>query len=190
MSTRNNSGAIVGGTILIFLGLMMLAGQWFRSFDFLGMLWPLFIVGLGMLFFIGMLAGGKSAAGLAVPGSIITVIGLMLLAQSLTGYWQSWAYGWTVILIAVGLGIFIMGAYAGNEGSRRAGLRLMELGGFFLTVFGALFEGLFFASNHPGAGQLIFPAALILLGLYLVLIRSGWRRGSPPSGSDSQNNPS
>jgi peptidoglycan/LPS O-acetylase OafA/YrhL len=190
MSAKNNSGSIMGGSILILLGLLILFGQWFQSFDFLGALWPLFIVGFGALFFVGMLAGGKSAAGLAIPGSIITVIGLMLLAQSLTGYWESWSYAWTVILISVGLGIFIMGVYDGNERSRQAGLRVMRIGAFFLIVFGALFEGIFFASQHPGFGQLIFPAALILLGLYLVLIRSHGRRGSAQPGPDSQDKPS
>ena len=29
--------------------------------------------------------------------------------QNLTGYWESWSYSWTVILVLVGLGIFIMG---------------------------------------------------------------------------------
>jgi hypothetical protein len=191
MSTRSNSGSIVGGLILILLGLLFLFGQWFQSFDFLGRLWPLFIVGFGALFFIGMLAGGKSAAGLAVPGSIITVVGLMLLAQSLTGYWESWSYGWTLILISVGLGIFIMGVYDGNNRSRQAGLRVMRIGAFFLIVFGALFEGIFFASQHPGVYLgLIFPALLILLGLYLVLIRSNGRRGSTQPGRDSQEKPS
>jgi hypothetical protein len=190
MDTRRNSGSIVGGLILILLGLLFLFGQWFRGFTFLGLLWPLFIVALGALFFVGMLAGGKSSAGLAVPGSIITGIGLMLLAQSLTGYWESWSYGWTVILILVGLGIFIMGAYNGNERSRRAGLRLMQIGCILLIAFGAFFEGLIFASQHPGAGGLIFPAALILLGLILVLSRTGWYRSRPPSTPDTQDKPS
>ncbi len=122
METRRNGGSIIGGSILIFLGLMVLLAQGFPGFNFWGTLWPVFIIALGAVFFVGMLAGGRSAAGLAIPGSIITVIGLMLLVQSLTGYWESWAYSWTVILIAVGLGIFLMGVYAGNQRSRRAGL--------------------------------------------------------------------
>jgi len=190
MSTRRNSGSIVGGSILILLGLLALLAQGFPGFNFWGVLWPLIIIAFGGLFFVGMLAGGKSAAGLAIPGSIITVIGLMLLAQSLTGYWESWSYGWTVILISVGLGIFIMGLYSGNEPSRRAGVRVMQIGVFFLIVFGAFFESLIFASRRTGVGPLIFPAALILLGLYLVLIRSHRGRGSAQPGPDFQDKPS
>ncbi|MGD0173771.1 MAG: hypothetical protein ABSC61_04950 [Anaerolineales bacterium] len=190
MSKGRNSGSIVGGSILILLGLTALLAQGFPGFNFWGVLWPFFIIAFGGLFFVGMLAGGKTAAGLAIPGSIITIIGLMLLAQSLTGYWESWSYGWTVILISVGLGIFLMGAYSGNESSRRAGVRVMQIGVFFLIVFGAFFEGIIFASRRTGVGPLILPAALILLGLYLVLIRSHWGTGHAQPGPDSPDKPS
>jgi len=190
MDTRRTGGSIVGGSILILLGLVVLLAQGFPGFNFWGILWPLIIVAFGAVFFVGMLAGGKPAAGLAVPGSIITVIGLMLLVQSLTGYWESWAYGWTVILISVGLGIFIMGLYRGNEHSRWAGVRVMQIGVFFLIVFGAFFEGLIFASQRMGVGRLIFPAALILLGIYLVLIRSRRGGSSAQPGSDTHDQPS
>lgn len=190
MSERRNVGSIVGGGILILLGLLALLGQGFPGFNFLGSLWPLIIVAVGVMFFVGMFLGGKSAAGLAVPGSIITGIGLMLFVQNLTGYWESWSYGWTVILISVGLGVFLMGVYDGNERSRQAGLRLMQIGVILLIAFGAFFEGLIFGSRHAsGIGPLIFPAALILLGLYLVLSRSIGKRGSAQPGSDSQNQP-
>jgi len=59
-----------------------------------------------------MFAGGKSLAGLAIPGTIIGGLGLMMFLQNLTGYWESWSYSWTVMLVLVGLGIFIMGLYS------------------------------------------------------------------------------
>jgi hypothetical protein len=189
MTARRNSGSIVGGAILILLGLLALLAQGFPGLNLLGVLWPFIVIAFGAIFFVGMFAGGKSAAGLAIPGSIITVIGLMLLVQSLTGYWESWAYGWTVILIAVGLGIFLMGAYNGNPRSRRAGVRVMQIGAFFLIVFGAFFEGLIFESRRTGIGPLIFPAALILLGLYFVIIRSRPGRNAAQSGPDSRDTP-
>jgi hypothetical protein len=176
MSMKRNSGSLVAGSILILMGLLALLGQLFRGFDFWGTLWPFVVIGVGLLFFVGMLLGGKSVAGLAVPGSIITMIGLMLLVQNLTGYWESWSYSWTVILIAVGLGIFIMGLYSGNEGPRRAGLRLMKTGLILLIVFGAIFELIFSAGQPFGLRQILFPAALILVGIYLIVDRSGLLR--------------
>ncbi len=191
MATRHNNGSIVGGSILILFGLLALLGQLFRGFDLWGAFWPFLIIGFGALFFVGMLLGGKSAAGLAIPGSIITVAGLILLVQDLTGYWESWAYAWTVIVIAVGLGNFIMGAYGGNEHSRRAGLHTMEVGFVLLIIFGAFFEGMIFATGRlHELSQLIFPVALILLGIYLVLARSGLIHGHSRDALDQTGKPS
>jgi hypothetical protein len=171
MEGKRNNGAIIGGSILIVFGLLSLLGQ----FNFWGSIWPLIIVGLGGLFFVGMLLGGKSYAGLAIPGTIISGTGVVLLIQNLTGYWQSWSYGWTMMIVLVGLGIFIMGLYRGDAHSRRSGLRVMEVGIILLVIFGSFFEMLFSIGNN-GLGRLIFPVALMLLGGYLVLARSGLLR--------------
>jgi hypothetical protein len=190
MVTRRNNGSLVGGSILIILGLLALLGQLFKGYDFWGHFWPFIVIGFGATFFVGMLLGGKSVAGLAIPGSIITVCGLMLLLQNLTGYWQSWSYSWTVMIISVGLGIFIMGVYNGNSGSRRAGLRVIEVGFILLIVFGAFFEMIFSIGRARGLGQIIFPSALILLGIYLVLVRSGLIRRDSPAVLDQPAQPS
>lgn len=165
-----NTGALVGGALLVLFGLLALLTQLFSGFDFWGTFWPFLIMGIGVMFFVGMLAGGRSVAGLAIPGAIITVIGLMLFIQNLTGHWESWAYGWTVILMAVGLGIYIMGLYAGNESQRVSGWRLIKVGLVLFIIFGAFFEMIF---NSFGFSNILFPVALILLGLYLLVTRSG-----------------
>ena len=123
MSSQRHAGPLVGGALLIAFGVLALLGQLFRG-NFWNVFWPFFIIGIGGMFFVGMIAGGKSVSGLAIPGTIVSVIGLMLLYQNLTGYWESWSYGWTVILMSVGLGIFLTGAYEGNAHRRRAGLRV------------------------------------------------------------------
>ena len=172
MSKSNiNVGSLIGGLIFIALGLLALAGQLFRGFNFWGTTWPFFIIAIGALFFVGMFAGGKSEAGLAIPGSLLTAIGLMLFLQNLFDYWESWAYSWTVILMSVGLGIFIMGRYTENPGQRASGLRLLKLGAILFVVFGAFFEMLIF--NSFGFSKFLLPVALILLGIYLILGRSG-----------------
>jgi hypothetical protein len=173
MSSQRNVGSLVGGGLLIIFGLLALVGQLFRGFNFWNTFWPFFIIGFGLLFFVGMFAGGRSVSGLAIPGTIVTTIGLMLFYQNLTGHWESWSYGWTVILMAVGLGIFIMGAWGQNPSQRAAGLRVLRIGLVMFVIFGAFFE-LIFTSGMPfGLRSIIFPAALILLGLYLILTRSG-----------------
>lgn len=171
METKNrNSGALVGGVLLIVFGVLALLSQFFRGFDFWGTFWPFIIIGVGAMFFVGMAAGGKSTAGLVVPGTIITGIGLMLFVQNLTNHFESWAYGWAVIIISVGLGIYIMGWWGQNPEQRRSGAGLMRVGLFLFVIFGAFFEMIF---NSSRFANYLFPAALILLGLYLVIRRSG-----------------
>ena len=176
MASQRNTGSLVGGSILILFGLLALLGKIF-SVDFWGTFWPFFIIGFGFLFFVGMFAGGRSVSGLAIPGTIITTIGLMLFYQNITNHWESWAYGWTVILMSVGLGIFIMGLWGQNESQRAAGLRVLRIGLIMFIIFGAFFE-LIFTSGMPfGLRSILFPVGLILLGIYLVFMRSGLLSG-------------
>ncbi len=172
MTHRYNTGGMIGGAILIGLGLLFLAAQFF-DFQVWGYVWPMAVIGVGALFFVGMLVGGKSTAGLAIPGSIIGVFGLMLLVQYITGYWNSWTYGWTVILMAVGLGVWIAGRWGDNAGQRRSGLRVMEIGLVLFVIFGAFFELVVFDLGGSALRQAFFPVLLILLGLYLIVRRSG-----------------
>jgi hypothetical protein len=173
MSIKRNSGMFVAGAILIAVGLLSLLGQLFRGFAFWSYLWPFIIIVFGGLFFVGMFAGGKSLAGLAIPGSILSGIGLMMFFQNLFNHWESWAYGWTVILVLVGVGIFIMGLYSEDDHRRRAGLRLMKVGAILFIIFGGFFELLFSVLQPHGLSQYLFPALLVLLGVYLVVVRSG-----------------
>jgi drug/metabolite transporter (DMT)-like permease len=173
MINKRNSGTLIAGAVLIAVGLLALFGQLFRGFQFWNYLWPFIIIAIGALFFVGMFVGGKPLAGLAVPGTIISGIGVMMFFQNLLNHWESWSYGWTVILFLVGLGIFIMGLYSGNLASRRSGLSLMKVGAILFVIFGAFFELIFSFGRPHGLQQYLFPAFLILLGGYLILSRSG-----------------
>lgn len=171
METKpRNAGSLIVGVLLVTFGLLALASQLFRGFDFWGDFWPFIIIAVGVMFFAGMFAGGKSTSGLAIPGTIITGIGLILLVQNLTGHYESWSYAWALIIIFVGLGVFIMGWWGGNPGQRRTGNGLMRLGLILFLIFGAFFEMLFRSFT---LADYVFPVGLILLGLYLVLRRSG-----------------
>lgn len=169
-----NVGSLVGGALLILFGALALTSQILGGFDFWNTFWPLIIVGFGLMFFVGMVAGGKATAPLAIPGSIFAGIGLMMMIQNLTNHWESWSYGWTVILMSVGLGIFIMGAWGENAHQRRSGLRVLGIGAVLFIVFGAFFEMIFNSSRYA---QIAFPVLLILLGVYLIFSRSGILRG-------------
>ena len=166
-TNRSNAGALIGGALLIAFGLLSLAGRFIRGVDW-GLLWPFIIIGIGALFFVAMFAGGKSAAGFAMPGSIVGGIGLVLLVQNLTRHWESMTYFWTLIIMFVGVGIYIMGWYGENEGQRKSGAGVIRVGFILFIIFGAFFESLFSSFSN-----LIFPILLIVLGGYLVISRSG-----------------
>ena len=184
MGSNRHAGSLIGGALLILFGAMALMGELFSGFRFWNWGWPLIIISIGVMFYIGVVAGGKSTSGLAIPGTIITVIGLMLLFQLLTGYWESWTYGWTVILMSVGLGIYIMGAVNEDGNQRQAGLRVLWLGLIFFVVFGAFFE-MILSSRMPYM-NIFFPVALVLLGGYLIVVRSGFFSRSKPDQLDSK----
>lgn len=166
-TNRSNTGALIAGTVLIVFGLMALAGQFFRFINW-GFLWPFIVIGFGALFFVAMFAGGRQAAAFAIPGSIVGGIGLVLLFQNITDRWESMSYFWTLIILFVGLGIYIMGRYGGDERQLQSGLRVMKVGFILFIIFGAFFELIFSSFSN-----MLFPILLILLGAYLVLSRSG-----------------
>jgi hypothetical protein len=164
---HSNIGALIGGAVLIAVGLLSLAGQVFHSLNW-AFLWPFIVIGIGALFFIAMFAGGKDTAAFAIPGSIIGGIGLILLFQNITRHWESMSYFWTLILASVGVGIYIMGWYGGDETQKQSGWKVMKIGIIMFVIFGMFFEMIFSSFNN-----IIFPVLLIVLGAYLVLTRSG-----------------
>ena len=166
-TNRSNAGALIGGAVMIVLGLLSLTGQVFRNVDW-GFLWPFTVIGMGALFFVAMLSGGKQTAAFAIPGSIVCGVGLVLLFQNLTHHWESMSYFWTLIILFVGVGIYVMGWYGGDENQKRSGFRVMKVGFILFIIFGAFFEMMFSSFSN-----IIFPVLLILLGAYLILNRSG-----------------
>ena len=173
---KTSSGALAGGIALIAFGLLFLVTQIFQRTNFWGFFWPFFPIALGVIFYVVMFAAGKSAAGFAIPATIITMIGLILFFQNLTGLWQTWAYAWALIVFAVGLGIYIMGAYAGRESDKRGGVSVMKIGLILFIIFGAFMELIFATFVSRDIMQMVFPALMILLGIYLIFRR----RNKPP----------
>lgn len=178
-TNRNNVGALIGGAVLIGVGLLSLLSRVFTGMDW-GLFWPLSVIGFGALFFIAMFATGKSGAAFAVPGTIISGIGIVVLIENITGHSAILSYIWTFIVLFVGLGIYIMGWYGENPEQTRSGRHVMKIGFILLIIFGTLFESIFSSSSN-----LIFPILLILLGAYLVLSRSGLLSRKQDNSADS-----
>lgn len=163
MAEQHNSRRAAAAVLLISLGLLPLMG-W-------GLIWPLFVLlpGLGMLA-IALYGGRGGAAAMAVPGTFITGLGAMLFMQNLTGYWQSWAYAWTLLGVFVGMGVTLMGQRLDAPSLSALG-RWFVMGGFAAFVFfGFFFELLIF-----GTGGVLLPVLFIAAGLYMLTQGDGCR---------------
>ena len=167
---RNITGAVIG-IILILIGLFALFGQnlvfWNAEY-----LWPLIVVGLGAAFLITMLVGDKSLGGLAIPGSILITIGLILFVMNLTNTWEAWSYCWALIVFAVGAGIWINGFRNDLPELKQRGSTTMRTGLVLFMVFGVLMEFIFSLSGQANLGSLLLWSILLaVVGAYLLVTR-------------------
>ena len=182
---NRDRGTMVIGAILVVLGLLLFGGQ-LLGINLARFTWPFFIIIPGLAFFVGMVMGGKDAAPLAIPGSIITTVGLLLFYQTITNHWESWAYAWALIVSAVGVGLVIGGTYGDQPRMVDAGRRVAIIGLVMLVIGWAFFELIIGISGYGGFLRTIGgPAALIILGLAMLLGRMGLgRRAARPAERD------
>lgn len=183
MDTSRNRVSLILGALFVLAGLLLLVGQQL-GFSGMGNFWPLIIVLVGAGFFIGMVMSGKQSGGLAIPGSIITMVGAILFFQNVLGWWETWSYAWALIIVAVGAGVWIDGAWTNQPELRSKGWRTMRAGLILFLVFGVLFEFLYSIVGISSHGSGLFWAVMMaLLGLILLVIQLvRLARGEIPEG--------
>jgi len=157
------------GIGLIVLGGLFLLGTVFNIR--LGhLVWPfIFIVPGILLLFFALKTEGSVGEPMAIVSSIITMLGLIFLFQTATGYWATWAYIWSLIApTSVGLGEIIYGTQKGQEYTVKTGKSLVKIG---LSIFlvGFIFFEMLIGISGFGLGRLAWPLLLIFLGLFLLL---------------------
>ena len=169
--TRSGSpGAAVLGGILIVLGLIFLVGNQL-NIDIGEATWPFYVIAPGVaLVALGLTQ--RHGSGLTIFGSIVTMVGLVLLYQNATDRWESWAYAWALVGPGgSGIGLLLYGT--------RSGDRKMARDGFWaiLTALGIFAVGLVFFEGVLGISgerlplpEWVLPVAIIGIGI-LVLLR-------------------
>lgn len=155
---------------LIGLGVFFLLAQVINLGGLLAFGWPLFVLLPGAAFLYAAFNGGRKAAGLAVPGSIITGTGLLLLFQNITGHWESWAYAWTLYPVFIGLALRFIGERTDHEGTFRTGQGMARWGAGAFLAIGAIFELLIFRSGGI-LGTVGVPLLMMGMGLYMLSSR-------------------
>ncbi len=176
------------GAVLIVTGGLFLADQ-FLPIRILASFWPLLIVLFGVTFFFAMLTAGKRGSGLAIPGTIITTLGLLLFVQSTFKLWVTWSYAWALLISAAGLGILIMNFYLKKVVLRRVAGLLIGIGLTLFVIFGVLFEIIIDLSGANLASSVFLGGGLILLGLFMVFSRPLFRRARKSVAEASQSEP-
>jgi len=176
---RRAGGSLILGLLLIVIGAAYLLGQYapplpFGSVDLGHYGWPLFVIVPGLALLAAGISG-RSASGLCVPGAIVTVAGVVLAIQNAFDLFATWAYAWALVAPGgVGLGLFIQGIVTGQPGLRAAGLRTMGIGIVIFLIGAAFFEGVIHISGREFglAGQVLLPALLIAVGVWLLVRRA------------------
>jgi hypothetical protein len=155
---------IAAGLLLILVGLAFLIFQAIPGLeDWLAIKhsWPLLIVGFGIaLLLIGLVMGVPE---MAIPAAILGGIGGLLWWQSVTGYWESWSFAWTLIPGFVGVGMILAGLLRGGSRSMaQGGMNLLVISLVLFAIFGTFFGAL----RSVG---LVWPALLIAVGALLIV---------------------
>lgn len=174
-SSRSSSTASTGmvlGIILVVVGSLFLA---LRVADIsLGShAWPLWLVVPGLAMLTGSLAiPPRNGLGLAVPGAILAMVGLVVWVQDAYGLYGTWAYAWALVApTAPGIAMLLYGGVHGDGDLATDGMRTMLTGiGLFLG-FGLFFEGMIGISGHRIENlDQVLPYAVIGLGVLLVVL--------------------
>lgn len=169
---QRNMGSMIAGSVLIVLGGLFLMNQFF-NISIGRFIWPLFVLLPGVAMFVAVYNGGKEIAGLAIPASVVSMVGLILLGQSITDHWESWAYAWSLIFpTSIGLGMYIYGVRGEDDETKQRGRGMLRTGLILFVILAAFFEMIFAASGSI-VSRVFWPVLIILMGLYLILRRGG-----------------
>jgi hypothetical protein len=142
----SNRGSLLAGIILLALGAILIVLNLIpgvRTHEF----WPLIFVIGGIGFFLPVFLWPSSRHGLAglfIPGTIILVLGLLFLYNTISYDWGVWVFGWMLIPAATGFGIYLGAAYGDwGDASKQTGLWIGVIGlalfSFFAAIFGTPF---------------------------------------------------
>ena len=148
------------GIILIVLGVLFLIAN--LSNVHLDAFWPVFVLGPGVAFIV-LFFRDRKEYGLLMPGTILTVIGLLFFACTFTG-WDQMQHLWPLFIMAPGVGFVMMYLFGRHER------------GFLIPAVILIGLGLVFLLD-ASESEYLWPILLIAAGL-LFLIR--WKKEPSP----------
>ncbi|MFZ0544502.1 MAG: hypothetical protein WAM60_03655 [Candidatus Promineifilaceae bacterium] len=180
-NTGFRPGTTIIGGLLILLGIFFMVGELFNiRID--AFVWPFFIIGPGLfIFLIALTLDEETGRGISAFGGLVTMVGLVLFYQNLTGHWESWAYAWALVApTSIGLGTLAYAWIKGKPELRHESWKLVKVG---LAIFigAAVFFELVIGIGGFGLGRFGWPILLIALGIFLFFrnLNTVWHKGLP-----------
>jgi hypothetical protein len=168
------SGLAVAGALLVCAGV-----AWFVSralgFDPFAAAadagWPYFVIIPGLtLLVLSLVPKPPRGVGFAIAGAIVTTVGTVLLYQSATGHWESWAYAWALVGPgAAGLGMLAYGLLFRQRDLVPAGARLVAIAAALFVVGYWYFETVFATGSSPIDLGEWWPLVIVAVGLAALL---------------------
>jgi DNA-binding CsgD family transcriptional regulator len=146
--------------IIVFAGLILLALDIFLEGSINVALPLLFLILGGGFFIMVFVISPKWTWGvfLYIPGMLFFVFGLIFLLNTITNDYASWAYAWTLLILAVGVGILLSNytnIWPPILNQIGWGMAITGIASF--VIFGAIAGGLFI--------QVMAPLLLIIVGI-------------------------
>jgi hypothetical protein len=171
----------VGG-LLVLLGIVVWLGQ-VLEVELGRVGWPFFVIvpGLGLLG-LGLATPGRLGEVSATVGGAGTMAGVVLGVQNATDRFETWAYAWTLVVLAgPGVGRWLVGVVRGRGELAASGGWLIAAGLVAFVVLAVFFEvvvgiggrggALSGASGRYGLAALLIGAGLVLVGRRLLVAR-------------------
>jgi hypothetical protein len=135
--------------------------------------WPLWLIVPGLAMLGGSLfIPPRGGLGLAIPGAMLAITGVILWVQATYDLYGTWAYAWALVVpTGVGLAMIVYGLVHADLDLAREGLRATLSGLGLFIGFAIFFEGVIGISGHPvGSLDQILPYAAIGLGVLLIVL--------------------
>jgi hypothetical protein len=177
---HRDSGRNIGAVVLIALGVVFLFGQllevnlWSTFSRLFALDWPFLVILPGAILLAIGVFGPRQVLPLTVPGAVVAGTGLILLLQSRTGRYETWAYLWGLYPMFVGVAVMYMGFRTGSAAQVSSGRKAVAVGLALTVIFGVFMESIF-SGSFDTIVRFIVPVALMGAGA-LLLIRN--RRAS------------
>jgi hypothetical protein len=166
-------GGLVLGVLLIVLGGLFLASEQFHI-DWGHYGWPMFVIVPGaVLLVLGLAVPNEAGLGMAIPGGIITTVGLILAFQESTDTYASWSYAWALVAPgSVGVSLFLYGLLHRRLDLLDAGLRAASVGLGLFVGFGLFFENVIAVDGGSRTTALrdAMPFLAMALGVIIVVL--------------------